>query len=293
VSRTRERGVALVAATIALALVSALATTLAYTTTVDQRLARNALAALQADALARSGIAAAAVVLRETGATDEPDTLRAPWTRPSGRQPLGAGWVEVTIEDEARRLDLNAPGDELARLMALLHLDPRLATALADWTDADDVPRPDGAERDWYQRLTPPRLPRNGALRSLEELGLVRGFDAPVLARLHPFVTAAGEPGVNPNTAAPEVLLAVAHDPAAVARVLTLRAGRPLRRADFDALLPGVASERLVERGEAYRVRAVAGVGEMRRAVEATLWAPPQTGRAPEIVAWQQVPAPD
>src|SRR5207244_496496 len=89
--------------------VSVLALGLAETTVLDERLAEKSLAMLQADALARSGVAVAAVVLAETGAAGAPDTLGAPWAVDVGRQPLGPGWVEVQVEDEARRVDLNAP----------------------------------------------------------------------------------------------------------------------------------------------------------------------------------------
>ncbi len=291
-SRRRERGVALVAAAVALALLSALATSLAWTSTVDQRLVRNALAVLQADALARSGVAAAAVLLRETGAGDAPDTLRAPWAERSGRQPLGAGTVEVTIEDEARRLDLNALPEAVPRLLVALGLDARLTDALADWTDTDDAPRAAGAERDWYLGLSPPYLPRNGALRTVGELELVRGFDRAVVERLRPFVTVAGERAVNPNTAPREVLLALGTDAASIDRLLAVRAQRPIMRVDFAALLPGVAPDRLTERGNTYTVHVVAAVSEMRRAVEATLWAPGGTGVDPSVVSWRPRPAP-
>src|SRR5207245_9005336 len=88
---------------------SVLALGLAETSALDARLGEKSLAALQAQALARSGVAAAAVVLAETGAAGGPDTLHAPWAVDVGRQPLGPGWVEVHVEDEARRLDLAAP----------------------------------------------------------------------------------------------------------------------------------------------------------------------------------------
>ena len=133
-SRRREHGVVLVAAVTALALMSVLALGLAETTVLDERLAEKSLAALQADALARSGVAVAAVVLAETGAAGAPDTLGAPWAVDVGRQPLGPGWVEVQVEDEARRLDLNAPelADAVPRLLALLGLEPGLADANSD-----------------------------------------------------------------------------------------------------------------------------------------------------------------
>ena len=286
--RRCERGVVLVAAVTALALMSVLALGLAETSALDARLGEKSLAALQAQALARSGVAVAAVVLAETGAAGGPDTLHAPWAVDVGRQPLGPGWVEVHVEDEARRLDLDAPelADAVPRLLALLGLDPGLADALADWTDADDAPRPRGAEREWYLAQTPPLVPRNAPFASVGELALVRGIDAAVLTRLRPFVTVAGEHAVNPNTASREVLLAVVQDPAAVDRLLAARARRPVAVEHISALLAGAPDTvrlALTPRGQHYAVRAVGGVGAVRRTVEATLSAP--VGVEPEIVA--------
>lgn len=285
-SRRNERGVALVAAVTALAVMTVLAVGLAHTTVVDQHLARNARAALQADALARSGVAVATVVLQETGARDAPDTLRAPWAQDAGRQPLGAGWVEVRVEDEARRLALGAPelADCVPRLLAILGLDPGIADALADWTDADDEPRPRGAERGWYLGQPGRRVPPNAPFTSPAELGLVRGLDARALARLEPHVTVAAEHAVNPNTASREVLLAVLRDPVVVERLLSARANRPLADGDVSALAADQRA-RLVTRGQYYRVRAVAGVDALRRGVEATLAAP--AGVDPEVVTWR------
>jgi general secretion pathway protein K len=281
--------VALVAATAALAVLGTLALGLARTTLVDQHLTRNTVAALQADALARSGIAVAATLLRDAGLAGTPD---APEGFGSGRLPLGAGWVEVQVEDAARRLALNAPelADAVPRLLAALDLEPRLADTLADWIDADDVPRSAGAERDWSLVLSPPLVPANRPLRTVGELGLVRGFARPVLQRLEPFVTVAGEHGVNPATAPRAVLLAVVGDPATVDRIGAARATIGARAAELAALVPGPAGGRLVARTLHYLVRAVAEVGDVRRAVEATLWAP--AGAEPVVLAWRWVPPP-
>src|SRR5947199_8339879 len=164
----------LVAAVTALALMSVLALGLAETTVLDEHLAEKSLAALRARAPARSGVAVAAVVPAETGAAGGPDTLHAPWAVDVGRQPLGPGWVEVHVEDEARRLDLDAPelADAVPRLLALLGLDPGLADALADWTDADDTPRPHGAEREGYLAPAPPLVPRNAPFARVGERGV-------------------------------------------------------------------------------------------------------------------------
>lgn len=269
-SPRRERGVALVTAVAALAILTVFATSLARTSLTEQRLAHHALGALQAEALARSGVSAAAVWLDER--PDGPDWLGAPWG--SGRQPLGDGWVDVQVEDEARRIDLNLQGDTLPRLLNVLGLDPRLADAIADWTDPDHTPRPGGAERDHYLALPTPYLPADGPLGSVGELALVRGVERVALARLRPFVTTAGEAAVNPNTAPREVLTAVLGDAALVERVLAARQGAPIDDARLEELVPGTTRPRFTSRGLHYTVRAVGSVGEVRRAVEATLEAP-------------------
>jgi len=285
VCRSCERGVALVAAAAGLALLSILATGLAYTAVLAHHLARNALAAVQADALLRSGVAAAAVVLRETSVRGMVDSEHSPWATGSGRHPLGAGWIEARVEDEARRLDVNRFPWALPRLLELLDLDPRLAEAIADWMDPDDAARPGGAERDWYLGLVPPYLPRNGSLSTVGELGLVRGLDPAALRRLGPHLTVADETGVNPNTASREVLLALGAVPASVDRLLAVRARRPVLREELRGLLPGVPAARLTLRSRHYTVRVLAGVGPTRRAAEATISA--LEGTDPEIVSWR------
>ncbi len=46
--------------------------------------------------------------------------------------------------------------------------------AILDWIDADDDKSANGAERDFYQRLAPPYVPKNGPCASLKELLFVR-----------------------------------------------------------------------------------------------------------------------
>lgn len=266
----------------ALAALALVATGLATTATLDRRRTADALASLQADALARSAVTTAAVLLGEQTRTGEPDSPRAAWARPLGRQTIGPGWVEVTVEDEARRLDLNAPGADVAfgRLLRALGLDPDLADALADWTDRDDAERPHGAERDWYRRRDPPLVPSNGPLASLGELALLRGGDARALERLRPFVTVAGEPRLNPNTAPREVLAAWLGDPPHADDLVARRA---------QALVPCDDLPPCTTRSQHYRVQVTAGVGRVRRRVEAVVWA---VGIAPRVTAWRRLEAP-
>ena len=59
--------------------------------------------------------------------------------------------------------------------MNLPGMDQSTADAILDWIDADNVPRAEGAEADYYAGLEPPARPRNGLPPTLEELLLVRG----------------------------------------------------------------------------------------------------------------------
>jgi len=269
----------LLGAVAALGALALVATTLATAAAVDRRRTADALESLQADALARSAVVTAAVLLGEQAKLDEPDTARSAWARPVARQQIGPGWVEVTVEDEARRLDLNAPGVEvpLGRLLRRLGLDQGVADALADWTDRDDVERPHGAERDWYRRHVPPLVPANAPLGSVGELAFLRGADARTVERLRPFVTVSGEPRLNPNTATPEVLEAWLDDPQRAGDILAQRAQGVVTCDD----LPPCTT-----RGQHYLVRATVGVGRVRRRVEAIVW---PSGSEPRVTGWRQL----
>jgi len=87
----------------------------------------------------------------------------------------------VALVSAGARLDVNTvDAAMLGALLARLGIPPlrrdSLVDALLDWRDADDVPRPSGAERSWY--LAAGRIPpRNGPLPAIAELRRVRGFE--------------------------------------------------------------------------------------------------------------------
>ena len=89
---------------------------------------------------------------------------------------------DVSARPAGSAVNLAEADDELLRgVLVAARLPHRqvdsLVDALLDWRDADDVPRPHGAERAWYdeQGLHPPR---NGPLADIRELSRVRGFGA-------------------------------------------------------------------------------------------------------------------
>jgi hypothetical protein len=96
--------------------------------------------------------------------------------------PGALGECAVTAHVAGARLDVNSASDLLLSRV-LDHAGLRAETAdsiiaaLADWRDADDVPRAAGAERGWYEArglLPPPNRP----LVDVREIAFVRGVTA-------------------------------------------------------------------------------------------------------------------
>ncbi|MGD8453046.1 MAG: type II secretion system protein GspK [Phycisphaerae bacterium] len=93
------------------------------------------------------------------------------------------------VTPEASKLNLNtATEDQIGELLGPLLFDLEvenpedLINALLDWRDEDDDTRDGGAESsDYYNTLEPPYQAKNGRFDSIEELLLVKGFNAAVL----------------------------------------------------------------------------------------------------------------
>lgn len=170
----------------------------------------------------------------------EPVAIRDPWRALPGVLPdtldIGSARVRVTLVDANASLDLNrADEGELRRLFVALRIDAgnadRIAQAIADWRDADDLVRARGAERALYRREGLDAEPANAAFRRVDELRAVRGVTTEYFSRIRPFLTVAGSGMVNLNTAPRPVLLALDGMTDEAASVLRRAAdtGRPIR----------------------------------------------------------------
>ncbi len=121
---------------------------------------------------------------RGGGTTSSADAERATWSQldeaVANASDLGHAPCSVGMRPTGTTIDINTADDSLlARLFIALDNTPAVADSLADaildWRDADDVPRPSGAERGWY--LAHGRgAPRNAPFADVRELRRVRAF---------------------------------------------------------------------------------------------------------------------
>jgi len=215
-----ERGMVLLLVLVVVALLSALLSDFAFSTLIDMRLTETFRDTTRAEYLARGGITAGRMILQTDknsyDANNDPSEL---WSIGVQDYPLAEGSVSVKIEDLDGRLQLNQLVDQqgnpigyrverFVRLCQDLALEnpEALAAALIDWIDPDHDPEPGGAEDAEYLAQNPSYEATDGAMRSIDELRLIRGFDAETVARLSPFVSSFGSGKLNINTAAPEIL---------------------------------------------------------------------------------------
>lgn len=207
---------------------------------------------IRAVLLAEAGVQAARVALRENFKDNQHDTLNEIWSRPAPPIELGDGTIEVRVEDEERKIDINrivlpngnAPDEQrlavFRRLLQVLDLDTRIADAVVDWLDNDETPRVGGAESTYYLALPVPYKAKNDLFDTVGELRLVRGVTPEVFSRLAPFVTVSSSGKVNINTASKEVLMSLAAgqdaaeggaiDEAAANQIIEYRALSPFER---------------------------------------------------------------
>lgn len=175
----------------------------------------------QALQMARAGVDFARLVLAVDARRSSVDALDEDWARTLPPTRREGAEISGRIEDLQGRLNLNllrrADGriDEgayqaLRRLLVQLELPEGLADTLADWLDADDAPRAQGAEADRYRALGLAIPPANRPLEHEGSLLRIPGYSASVLERLIPHVVVLpGALALNLNTASAEVLAAV------------------------------------------------------------------------------------
>ncbi len=246
-SRKDESGAVLLLVILVLALISVLVLSWAEEWRTELRLAANFREAHQCRRLAEAGVYYALGKLLESktletglaGADPEAAARYAEAWR-GDQSPhqvkLPGGLVEVRVEDEGGKINLNRISDEIATNLftaigfSQTHI-PIMVDSLQDWRTSGNQPRPFGAKSSYYLKLDPPYVARNGLFEAVEELAWVRGFEnSPMIPRLGEWLTVLPiAQGVNINTAPLEVLVAVGIPPDAARLVILNRQQQPYR----------------------------------------------------------------
>ena len=260
-ARSRERGIALLATLLAIALMTILVVDFATSAALGYRSAANQANELRALYLARSGIQVGIAVLERDSINDALqktpfDSLNEVWALQLPPIPVEGGSVSVSIVDEARKLNINQLynlrarqiddkfAQVIARLFEGIGVTTDLIPIIADWIDPDSVDSPGGAEADYYLRLMPPYEPRNGPMPTVGDLRALKGMDDATFIRLASYLTTMPETRVNANTASPEVLAALtpelSNNPKLVQEIIAAREFHPFLAVTDIANLPGI-----------------------------------------------------
>jgi general secretion pathway protein K len=183
--RNRSRGMALITALWMLAILLVLVAGMAAMVHSETQVARNFGGVTVARWAACAGLHRAEVAL--LALTEQPYTAlmdddatagtRLFLTSDDEETDLGGATYEVTIEDEAGKLNLNTVPAEVLNVFFPLEA----TDAILDWRDADSLPGPQGAEDDYYAGLSPPYRCKNGPFETLGEVRLVSGVTAELL----------------------------------------------------------------------------------------------------------------
>lgn len=188
----REPGVALIVVLWALAVVLVMLAPLQLAAWSEAAAGREALGRVRATWAARAGVETVlARIEDDLLAPDRTSALRlnADLERLESGTLAGAGF---TVRHCVGGLDKPGPLDASGRinvntmtvddLLLLPDMSEEIAESILDWIDADDDPRELGAEREQYAAGPSPCVPRNGPVRSLQELELVTGVE-PIFVR--------------------------------------------------------------------------------------------------------------
>lgn len=285
-SRRRQRGgVVIVFAVLIVAIVTIVATDLAWDSGLDARRSASLYWYEQSVQVALGAESWTGDILVNDAADTETDHLGEFWALELPPLPLEGngivGEVTGTLSDAQglfnvnNLVDENGAADEIAveqfrRLLRVLEIDEKYATLVADWIDSDlDPGFPGGAEDPTYTGLAPPYRTANRRLSDASEIAAIAEMDAESYARLKPHIVALpGATVLNVNTATGPVLQSLDDriGPSEVERLLEERAAAGFEdiQATFDGLIEPDLIPRIGESSDFFRLRAVVLVGTVR-----------------------------
>jgi general secretion pathway protein K len=176
-----------------------------------------ALSARNALSLAQARTAADGAVERMAYELSRP-RMAMSWAADGSEHTWKEGDMTLTASavDESSRIDVNAAPEPLLRGL-MEHVGgvdretaTRIADAIQDWRDPDELRRPNGAEAADYQSAGLPQKPSNAPFETVSEVSRVMGMTPALFARISDSLTVhSRQPGISPTLASRDVLLAL------------------------------------------------------------------------------------
>lgn len=224
----KQQGVALVVAVLVVAIAAVLATALVDRLNLDIRRTENLIHSEQAYVYAQGAEIIAFAALHQDRQHNKYDSLDDSWATETPPFPVEGGAVAGKLTDLQGCFNINNLSrtinaanyehdlQRFSRLLSAVEIPADLGTAIVDWLDADmETSPPNGAEDDWYMGITPPYRAANGAITSISELRMIKGFeksdpdspDGNIFEKLAPYICALPiATAININTAPDKVL---------------------------------------------------------------------------------------
>ena len=204
---TKQKGMALVLVLWVLSLLTIMAGSFVLTMRREASITAGIKNNAQAISVAESGIAMAELMLLN------PDQNKRWRTDGSIYEIISSdAKIRVRLLAEKGKIDINKADQVLLEaLMATVtnqaEQKSKLAAAIIDWRDEDDLVHTDGAEKKEYKDAGLNYQPRNKPFESLEELQLVLGMNESIFSQIEPLITVySGQSKVSEQLAAKEVL---------------------------------------------------------------------------------------
>jgi type II secretory pathway component PulK len=146
---------------------------LGRTCRLDMKVTMSRMDSLRGKWACRAGVEKAVAVLNED--ETENDTLLDTWSDNAedfNDVMLEGCQLNIRVVDEASKLNVNVVTKD--QLMGLPYMMEEIADAIIDWRDADDMPSGAGVEGGYYEGLEFGYRARNGPLRTIRELLMVK-----------------------------------------------------------------------------------------------------------------------
>ncbi len=286
----REQGIALIVVLWLTIMLTVIASGFAFSMRSEAVSARNALS------LAKARVAADGAIDRTAFELSRP-RFPAAWTSDGQSHAWSEGDVSIVAMavDESARIDLNSAPETLLRglFQNVGGADPetatRVAEAIQDWKDADDLRRPNGAEEADYRAAGMKHKPANAPFETVSEVARVLGMTPGLYSRVADSLTVQSrQPGINAQVAPRDVLLAIPNvTPEQVDAFLAQRAEALAAKLPVPPFAP--AAGYVAGAVPVWRIRAVATTADGVTFARQAVVRPSGDARRPLLtLAWQE-----